>query len=115
MKKSLSSIKYYFAVDQTYVLKKLCLLLFPFRPRVKKRIPINENLSIKFFILRIGHWDIVLMNLYHHVLIQMHRIITSHVLSNYSLSFIILSILFLVMSAITYVLVAGLVLGTQNR
>ena len=34
MKKSLSSIKYYFAVDQNYVMKKLCLLLFPFRPRV---------------------------------------------------------------------------------
>jgi hypothetical protein len=34
MKKSISSIKYYFAVDQAYVLKKLCLLLFPFRPRV---------------------------------------------------------------------------------
>lgn len=43
MKKSLSSIKYYFAVDQSYVLKKLFLLLFPFRPRVNNEILINKK------------------------------------------------------------------------
>jgi hypothetical protein len=54
MKKSLTSIKYYFAVDQTYVLKKLCLLLFPFRPRVKSDT-LKQNLLISFFFSRIGH------------------------------------------------------------
>ena len=34
MKKSISSIRYYFAVDQNYVMKKLCLFLFPFQSRV---------------------------------------------------------------------------------
>ncbi|CAF1504474.1 unnamed protein product [Adineta ricciae] len=33
MKKSVSSIRYYFAVDQAYVRKKLILILFPFRSR----------------------------------------------------------------------------------
>ncbi|CAF0860343.1 unnamed protein product [Rotaria sordida] len=79
MKKSLSSIKYYFAVDQTYVLKKLCLLLFPFRPR---------NWSLEY---------------------SADEPVPPRVDSNAPDYYIPL------MSAITYVLVAGLVLGTQER
>jgi len=79
MKKSLSSIKYYFAVDQTYVIKKLCLLLFPFRPR---------NWSLGY---------------------SADEPVPPRVDTNAPDYYIPL------MSAITYVLVAGFVLGTQNR
>ncbi|CAF3708390.1 unnamed protein product [Rotaria sordida] len=79
MKKSLSSIKYYFAVDQTYVIKKLCLILFPFRPR---------NWSIGY---------------------NADEPVPPRVDTNAPDYYIPL------MSAITYVLVAGLVLGIQNR
>ncbi|CAF0978612.1 unnamed protein product [Rotaria sp. Silwood1] len=79
MKKSLSSIKYYFAVDQTYVIKKLCLLLFPFRPR---------NWSLGY---------------------SADEPVPPRVDTNAPDYYIPL------MSAITYVLVAGLVLGIQNR
>ncbi|CAF2344900.1 unnamed protein product [Rotaria sp. Silwood2] len=79
MKKSLSSIKYYFAVDQTYVLKKLCLLLFPFRPR---------KWSLEY---------------------SADEPVPPRVDSNAPDYYIPL------MSAITYVLVAGLVLGIQER
>ncbi|CAM2719106.1 unnamed protein product [Rotaria socialis] len=79
MKKSISSIKYYFAVDQTYVLKKLCLLLFPFRPR---------NWSLAY---------------------SADEPVPPRVDTNAPDYYIPL------MSAITYVLVAGLVLGTQNK
>ncbi|CAF4310584.1 unnamed protein product, partial [Rotaria sp. Silwood2] len=79
MKKSLSSIKYYFAVDQTYVFKKLCLLLFPFRPRswslrysADEPVPPRADTNAPDYYIPL-------------------------------------------MSAITYVLVAGLVLGIQNR
>ena len=60
MKKSLSSIKYYFAVDQTYVVKKLCLLLFPFRPRVSRHDVTRESLRLPSF--RTGHSVTVQMN-----------------------------------------------------
>jgi len=79
MKKSLSSIKYYFAVDQTYVIKKLCLLLFPFRPR---------NWSLGY---------------------SADEPVPPKLDTNAPDYYIPL------MSAITYVLVAGFVLGTQNR
>ncbi|CAF0821708.1 unnamed protein product [Rotaria sp. Silwood1] len=79
MKKSLSSIKYYFAVDQTYVLKKLCLLLFPFRPR---------NWSLAY---------------------SADEPVPPRIDSNAPDYYIPL------MSAITYVLVAGLVLGLKDR
>ncbi len=54
MKKSLSSIRYYFAVDQTYVIKKLCLLLFPFRSRVKYLI--KSFLNQTFFFIELVTW-----------------------------------------------------------
>ncbi|CAF0900609.1 unnamed protein product [Adineta ricciae] len=79
MKKSISSIKYYFAVDQAYVFKKLCLLLFPFRPR---------NWSLGY---------------------SADEPVPPRVDTNAPDYYIPL------MSAITYVLVAGLVLGTQDR
>ncbi|CAF0782993.1 unnamed protein product [Adineta steineri] len=79
MKKSISSIKYYFAVDQAYVFKKLCLLLFPFRPR---------NWSLAY---------------------SADEPVPPRVDTNAPDYYIPL------MSAITYVLVAGLVLGTQDK
>lgn len=79
MKKSFSSIKYYFAVDQKYVLQKLLLILFPFRPR---------NWSLAY---------------------SADEPVPPRVDSNAPDYYIPL------MSAITYVLVAGLVLGIQDR
>ncbi|CAF3177894.1 unnamed protein product [Rotaria socialis] len=79
MKKSLSSIKYYFAVDQTYVFKKLCLILFPFRPR---------NWSLGY---------------------SADEPVPPRIDSNAPDYYIPL------MSAITYVLVAGLVLGMKKK
>lgn len=79
MKKSISSIKYYFAVDQSYVFKKLCLLLFPFRPR---------NWALGY---------------------SADEPVPPRLDTNAPDYYIPL------MSAITYVLVAGLVLGMQNK
>ncbi|CAF0922752.1 unnamed protein product [Adineta steineri] len=79
IKKSLSSIKDYFAVDQIYVMKKLSLLLFPFRPR---------NWSVGY---------------------SADGPVPPRVDTNAPDYYIPL------MSVMTYVLVAGLVLGTQNR
>ncbi|UJR21394.1 hypothetical protein I4U23_024484 [Adineta vaga] len=79
MKKSLSSIRYYFAVDQAYVFKKLWLILFPFRPR---------NWSLNY---------------------SADEPVPPRVDTNAPDYYIPL------MSAMTYVLVVGLVLGIQNR
>ncbi|CAF1253634.1 unnamed protein product, partial [Didymodactylos carnosus] len=79
VKRSITSVKYYFAVDTKYVIKKLCLLLFPFRPR---------NWSLQY---------------------SADEPVPPRVDSNAPDYYIPL------MSALTYVLIAGLALGTQNK
>lgn len=76
---SMSRLKYYFAVDTTYVVKKLGLLLFPFT---------HQNWSVKYNKAEPvpPRYEINAPDLY-----------------------------IPVMSFVTYVLVAGLVMGTQNR
>lgn len=78
MKKSFSSVKYYFAVDQSYVVKKLCLLLFPFRPRVSVESQMNQPWILSF-LFRTGHWRTAPTNLFHRAWIPMHPITTFHV------------------------------------
>lgn len=76
---SVSKLKYYFAVDTNYVLKKLGLLIFPFT---------HQNWSVKY-----------------------NK--TEPVAPRYEINAPDLYIP--VMGFVTYVLVCGLVLGTQNR
>jgi len=79
MKKSIKSIRHYFAVDQNYVMKKLCLLLFPFRSR---------NWALSY---------------------NADEPVPPRLDTNAPDYYIPL------MSAFTYVLIAGMVLGIQNR
>lgn len=76
---SVSKLKYYFAVDTNYVLKKLALLVFPFT---------HQNWSVKYNKAEpvAPRYEINAPDLY-----------------------------IPVMGFVTYVLVCGLVLGTQNR
>lgn len=56
-------LKYYFAVDNNYVVKKLLLLLFPFTQRVSlqilNRVTIEFTFDLSYFQFRTGRFDTI--------------------------------------------------------